>query len=525
LEGSNQFIGHGWPYSPPDAGSPGWAFYAATVLNQHNPWWLAMPDITKYLQRVSFLLRQGRPVNDVAIYVPTSDAYAQFSPGKVSIDQSMNNLLGPNLIPEILESGYNFDFIDDAAIQNLGKVEAHGLAVNANRYSVIILPGVERIPLATLQKLKEFARQGGVLIATQRVPSLAPGLLEGEKQTAEIRAIAGELFEGQSAAGHFFADDRSGLGAVLKKLTAPDISLSAPAPDFGFVHRSVGNAEIYFIVNTGNVRIKTQASFRINPANEANLPEWWNPFTGAVTLYQVNGMEIINMTDGSPTTETLTLDLDPYESRVLTFTHGRTPLGTAVQTSRVMPAALDWSDGWKVSFGDAGKPVQMDHLRSWADDEETRYFSGQATYVKTVSIPDGVLDPSLEFQLDFGEGTVVARVSGGGNGMRAWLEGPVREAAVVYVNGKRAGSVWHPPYSLDVTKFLHAGQNEIRVVVGNLAINELAGRSLPDYKLLNLRFGERATTQDMKDLHPLPAGILGRVRLVAERAQRVLPAN
>ena len=121
LQGSNQFIGHGWPYSPPSAGEPGWAFYAAAVLNQHNPWWPAMPDVAKYFQRVSFLLRQGRPVNDVAIYVPASDAYAQFSPGKVSIDQSMNNLLGPNLIPQILEAGYNFDFIDDAAIQNLEK--------------------------------------------------------------------------------------------------------------------------------------------------------------------------------------------------------------------------------------------------------------------------------------------------------------------------------------------------------------------------------------------------------------------
>jgi len=136
-----------------------------------------------------------------------------------------------------------------------------------------------------------------------------------------------------------------------------------------------------------------------------------------------------------------------------------------------------------------------------------------------------MLNPSLEFKLDFGEGTAVARTTGGGNGMRAWMDGPVREAAVVYVNGKRAGSVWHPPYSLDVTKYLHAGQNEIRVVVGNSAINELSGRSLPDYKLLNLRFGERATPQDMKDLQPLPSGILGRVRLVATQAQLAVPAN
>jgi len=35
------------------AGEPGWRFYAAAVFNAHNPWWIVMPDLTKYLQRVS----------------------------------------------------------------------------------------------------------------------------------------------------------------------------------------------------------------------------------------------------------------------------------------------------------------------------------------------------------------------------------------------------------------------------------------------------------------------------------------
>jgi hypothetical protein len=518
LQGSNQFVGHGWPYSPPSAGEPGWAFYAAAVLNQHNPWWPAMPDITKYFQRVSFLLRQGRPVNDVAIYVPSSDAYAQFSPGKVSIDQSMNNLLGPNLIPQILEAGYNFDFIDDAAIQNLGKVQERALAVNANRYSVIILPGVERIPLATLRKMQEFARQGGVLIATRRIPSMAPGLIEGEKETVEIRAIAEDLFETKAAVGHFVPDDKTGFDGLLKTLAKPDLTLSNPAPDVGFVHRSVDGADIYFIVNTGNQRIKTSVTTRSDLSNAAINAEWWDPFTGLVTTPKVGELGDVEFSSQS-----VAIELEPYESRILVFTTRKQ--GAPASTAHELPAPMDLSDGWKVSFGEAGKQIPMDHLRSWTDEEATKYFSGQATYVKTVSIPDGMLSPSLEFKLDFGEGSVVPRTTGGGNGMRAWMESPVREAAVVYVNGKRAGSVWHPPYSADVTKYLHAGQNEIRVVVGNSAINELAGRSLPDYKLLNLRFGERATPQDMKDLQPLPSGILGRVRLVASQAQIAVPVN
>ena len=75
--------------------------------------------------------------------------------------------------------------------------------------------------------------------------------------------------------------------------------------------------------------------------------------------------------------------------------------------------------------------------------------------------------------------------------MSTYLDAPIKEAAVVYINDQRAGSVWCPPYSLDVTPFLKAGENNIKIVVGNTALNYMAGRKLPDYKLLNLRYGER----------------------------------
>ena len=60
LQGINQLVGHGWPYSPQVAGEPGWRMYAAGAFNAHNPWWFAMPDLAGYLQRVSFALRAGQ---------------------------------------------------------------------------------------------------------------------------------------------------------------------------------------------------------------------------------------------------------------------------------------------------------------------------------------------------------------------------------------------------------------------------------------------------------------------------------
>ncbi|RYF04421.1 MAG: glycoside hydrolase, partial [Oxalobacteraceae bacterium] len=90
LQGVNLFIGHGWPYTPPGTAEPGYAFYAAAVFNDHNPWWNVMPQVTGYLARMSYLMRQGQPANQVAVLLPNDDVYASLVPGKVSLSAEMH---------------------------------------------------------------------------------------------------------------------------------------------------------------------------------------------------------------------------------------------------------------------------------------------------------------------------------------------------------------------------------------------------------------------------------------------------
>ena len=537
LEGINQFVGHGWPYSPEAAGEPGWRFYAAAVLNAHNPWWLVMPDLSLCLQRISFLLRQGRPVNDVALYVPTDDAWANFSPGEASVSETVARLLGPRLIANILDAGYGFDFIDDDAINRLAEMKDGALVVNGNHYPIVILPTVERIPLTTLVKLAGFARQGGTLVATRRAPSLAPGLMNAATWTSEIGELSQRLFEGTSAPGHLVNDDDHDLSAALNDLRQPDVRLSPPAPDVGFVHRTTGWAELYFLANTGNQTANTAATFRVQGLD----PEWWDPFTGAAVAASVASRS----SEGT----TLSLNLEPYGSRVLIFAKQAasrpTPRTGSAVASQSLPAPVDLSTNWKVSFLRAnfasdrdaphGDPssllkslwhsARMDQLRSWTDDDGTRFFSGLALYEKTFSVPPKMVDSSPELWLDFGEGTAVAPAPTRSEGMQTWFDGPVREAAVVYVNGQRAGSVWHPPYTVNVTGLLRRGDNELQIVVANTAINEMAGGTLPDYRLLSSRYGERFTPQDMNHLQPLPSGLVGSIRLVARPIEREMSAG
>ena len=152
--------------------------------------------------------------------------------------------------------------------------------------------------------------------------------------------------------------------------------------------------------------------------------------------------------------------------------------------------------------------MQMNTLRSWTDDEETRYFSGVATYEREVTLTDTMFEKGRKIVLDFGEGQP-NQSQPSQAGMQAMFDAPLREAAMVYVNGQRAGSVWCPPYSLDVTSLLKPGSNKFRIEVSNTAINYMSGHSLPDYRLLNLRFGERFRPQEMEKVQPVPSGLFG----------------
>jgi hypothetical protein len=103
--------------------------------------------------------------------------------------------------------------------------------------------------------------------------------------------------------------------------------------------------------------------------------------------------------------------------------------------------------------------------------------------------------------------------------MRALLDPPIREAAIVTINGQRVASLWHPPYRIDITSFLHREENRIEVTVYNTAVNEMAGQPPRDYTALNARYGKRFDMQDMDHLQPVPSGLMGPIHLLEERPQ------
>jgi hypothetical protein len=533
LQGSNQLIGHGWPYTAEGVPDPGWRFYASAVFDEKNPWWIVMPDVASYLQRTSFLLRQGTPANDVALYLPNDDAWAKFTPGHVAMNATISACIGQDIVRGILDSGHNFDGFDDQLLALRGKVDGASLAFGDVRYHAVVLAGVERMPLATLRSLDAFARGGGILIATRRLPAVVPGFNSTEAEQAELHRIVHRLFVEPGAPGIFLPDE-DGFAAALNQRLAPDVGFATAAPDVGVVHRHTADAEIYFLANTSSEPVRTQAAFRI-----AGLqPEWWNLMDG-----RVERAIVAQQTAQATTVE---VDLPAFGSRALVFSSRASPVATAPAYTGAVPAALDLSQGWTVTFGAGAKPVSLDRLQSWTEIPASRNFSGVATYEKTITVSDNLLQAGLGLELNFGTnrptaggartgrrpsaatandgpaGAAAVPVGRGGRGGRGGaggsvelFEAPVREAAVVYVNGRRAGSVWHPPYVLDVTGFLKSGDNAIRIEVANLALNAMAAQPPPDYQALNARYGERFLFQETGLIQAMPAGLLGPISLRA----------
>jgi hypothetical protein len=500
--GVNQIVGHGWPYSPPAAGEPGWALYAAAVFNAHNPWFPVMPDITQYLQRVSWLLRQGKPANDVAVLLPEDDAQAAFTPGHVSVTDEMKKRITPELMSAILDAGYNIDYIDAATIDKLGAIP----------YPVLVIPPTDRIPLEAYRKIVAYASRGKV-IAIGRVPSKAPGLMD-QSNDAEIASLSQSLFRTLGING-MLLDSVQQLPAALHTVLRPDVEATGKTAGLGFIHRSLAESDIYFVTNTGNEPIDGNVRFRAH----RSYMETWDPDSGQV----VSSGNHADM-------DRVPLALAPYQSIVFVLTdrpslgpslNGKGPgMNAAPDEPKASSAqqTVDLSSGWQIRFADSTTSQPLTSLTSWTELAGRQFYSGEASYTRSFELASA---PKRDTRvlIDFGPGTpTVDSRPPGSNGTHALLDPPIREAAIIYVNGKRVGSLWHPPYRIDISKFVRHGQNRIEVRVYNTAINLLAGQPPRDYSALYAKYGKRFEPQDMDNLKPVPSGLIGNVSLVEEPA-------
>ena len=243
LNGVNQLVGHGWPYSPADAPGLGWFFYAAAALDDRNPWWAAMPELNGALSRLCWLLRQGEPVADVALYVPDEDVFARMglaAGGSLDAWREARRLIGDRVPATIREAGLDYDLVDDDAVSILAP----------DRYRVVVVVGARTVPAVTETWFARVRAAGGAVVLVD-APLTVPGAVTSSP---------------------------GGLTGALVAAVESDLVVSPPSPDLGFVHRRCAGTDVYVLANTGPRPLVSTVTLR------TEAPAWaeWDARTGAV---------------------------------------------------------------------------------------------------------------------------------------------------------------------------------------------------------------------------------------------------
>ena len=111
------------------------------------------------------------------------------------------------------EAGYAFDYISDDQIAKT-RTAGGALVTPGNTYDVLVVPRADRMPLATLRKLAELARDGATIVF-DGLPSDVPGYGNLAQRRSEFRAV---LDGWRFSAGPVAAVERaaSGSGRLLR---------------------------------------------------------------------------------------------------------------------------------------------------------------------------------------------------------------------------------------------------------------------------------------------------------------------
>jgi hypothetical protein len=484
-EGLNVLVWHAFVCSPDETGIPGQQYFAGTHLNPKVTWWEKSAPFFSYIDRCQFILQQGHFTADVLYYY--GDHVPNFTQHK-------------RTDPAHCQPGYDYDVITaEALIERASVKDGKIFLLDGVNYRVLVLPDRNQISLPVLKKISDLVKAGATVIGPQ--PTHGETLENFAATDAEVKKLADELWNpGAPASRRHDALEHAGKlpalpGRVIAGKTArevlladgvaPDCEFNATSGDFDYIHRSTADAEIYFVANRTNSVANATVAFRAS----GKAPELWNAVTGehkfAPAYEERDGRTFVPLNFG------------PCGSWFVVF---REPSAAhpAVAKSNLLELKpfQEISDAWTVHFDPKwGGPetAQFDSLVSWPTRSEPgiKFYSGTATYEKTFSLNDLKLKTqNSRLILDLGN---------------------VRELAEVKVNGQSCGTIWCPPWRVDVTDAVKPGENKLQIEVVNFWPNRIIGdASLPEAQCLT-----RTNIRKLTAKTPLEeAGLLGPVQLL-----------
>ncbi len=472
ITGINHSILHGFNYSPPEAGFPGWVRYGA-YFSEQNSWWPYFPRWTAYNARLSAVFQHSEPVVDVAILTPEADIWQNH--GLNRYPYYMNPWYHHDLWEGFSRHGISADYINEGVIRRARAADGT-MVSEACRYQLVIVSSAHHMEPETLEAIQKMADSGVRFLFVEHFPSASPGFYEKESRDEAVRELVGKL------AGHSSVrrvDPPAGpeqitgwTGRIAEKpgirstIRIPDADESIYTAKYRF-----GGHPVFFISNQDE---NSGRELQVRLELSGKIPWRWDPETGERSRLPVTG-------DGE-----LRLHLDPVESMLIVMEDRR---GEPVFEPLIPDdnRLKELSPQWEMEFF----PVEGDsfvlksgELISFSDSEDPRVkaFAGEVRYTA---------------------GFEVART-----GWKFLDLGTEKQITRVFLNGKELGTRWYGRhlYRLEEEDIEDINKLEIRytTTLANYA------RSLKDHP---------AAMQWIDPEQPEPMGLMGPVRLLEAKTE------
>jgi hypothetical protein len=474
LGGVNHILFHGIPYSPQDAGWPGWLFYASTHMGPNGGLWRDLPAFNAYIARCQTVLQSGKPDAEVLLYFPIHDLWHDGAEGlPLFTVHNQDKWLHPTpfyrTAKTLWNAGIPCDFVSDRLLEKAqaqdGRILLGGVA-----YKTIVIPSVEHMPPETAIKLRDLGRRGARISFIGSFPEKIPGFINtGDSNEDTARRFHEIPEESIIMSGNPLAiADRCGI--------VPEVDLARLG--IPFVRRAMPDGCYYFLVNRSGKAIDA----RVKLAAAGKGAVMMDPWTGQ--------SGVVDQPDS------IRLVLHPGASRIVRIYRGRQAEGPKWVDLEAEGQPVTLAGTWSVRFLDGGPelppPFQTKTLGSWTAQEGDSYrnFSGTALY-------------QLEFDWS-GRSSVLLDL------------GEVCHTASIRLNGGAVGTTWSPPHRMLVE--LKRGRNVLEIEVTSLAANRIADldrrkvawKAFHEINFVNIDY----KPFDASAWDPLPSGLLGPVSLV-----------
>ncbi|MGA2585064.1 MAG: glycosyl hydrolase [Tepidisphaeraceae bacterium] len=263
----------------------------------------AFVPVAQYLHRASYVMSMGQPTAQIALYVPftsmwfgDADAYADC----LAISATL------------LQHQRDFDFIDEQALSSVLKLDGGKFTnLSGTSYQTVVIPSVDVISQASLDRLKTFAAAGGKVIFLGRLPSIV------SDKTFRDATPPGDLSWAITENAPVVASPQPFVKAVVQmsdKILAAlpaQVQLATPAPAVKYNHRHWSDGEVYFFFNESTTdRVDNSVTLSTSPESAANT---------SVQLWDASNGNIQSITPTARTTDSITVPLKiaPQSSAII----------------------------------------------------------------------------------------------------------------------------------------------------------------------------------------------------------------